>query len=54
MGHHRVVWDGRDDAGRGLATGTYLVQLRAGEWGSDASRPADLRFNQVRKVAFVK
>jgi len=23
------VWDGRDDAGRGLATGTYLVQLRA-------------------------
>jgi len=29
MGHHRVVWDGRDDAGRGLATGTYLVQLRA-------------------------
>jgi len=54
MGHHRVVWDGRDDAGRGLATGTYLMQLRAGEWRSDAARPADLRFTQVRKVAFVK
>ena len=54
LGHHRVVWDGRDDVGRSLATGTYLVQLRAGEWRSDGSRPADLRFRQVRKVAFVK
>jgi len=54
MGHHQVVWDGRDDAGRGLATGTYLVQLRAEGWCSDASRLADLRFTQVRKVAFVK
>jgi hypothetical protein len=42
MGHHRVVWDGRDDVGRGLATGMYLVQLRAGD------------FRQVQKVAFVK
>jgi len=53
-GHHRVVWDGRDDTGRGLATGMYVVQLRAGELRSDASRPADLRFRQTRKVAFVK
>jgi hypothetical protein len=42
MGHHRVVWDGRDDVGRGLATGMYLVQLRAGD------------FRQVQKVAFIK
>jgi len=42
MGHHKVMWDGRDDAGRGLATGTYLVQLRVGE------------FRQVQKIAFVK
>ena len=54
MGHHRVVWDGRDDVGRGLATGMYLVQLRASEWRSDASHPADLQFRQVRKIAFVK
>ncbi|MBT4503848.1 MAG: hypothetical protein HOC74_39305, partial [Gemmatimonadetes bacterium] len=44
----------RDDGGRGLATGTYLVQLRAEGWRSDASRSTDLQFTQVRKVAFVK
>ncbi|MBT4500738.1 MAG: T9SS type A sorting domain-containing protein, partial [Gemmatimonadetes bacterium] len=54
MGHHRVVWDGRDERGRGLATGTYIVQLRAGERRSDASRPADFRFRQVQKVALIK
>ena len=42
MGHHRVVWDGRDNAGRELATGTYLVQLRS------------RTFQQVQKIAFVK
>jgi len=42
MGHHRVVWDGMDDAGRGLATGIYVVRLRAGD------------FAQVRKVLFLK
>jgi flagellar hook assembly protein FlgD len=25
-----VVWDGRDDAGRRVAAGTYFVQARAG------------------------
>ena len=54
LGHHRVVWDGRDGTGRELATGTYLVQMRAGEWRSDASRPADLRFRQVHKIAVIK
>jgi flagellar hook assembly protein FlgD len=28
-GAHRAVWRGRDDAGRPVASGTYLVQLRA-------------------------
>jgi len=28
-GGHRVVWRGRDDDGRPLASGTYLVRLRA-------------------------
>ncbi len=29
-GLHSVEWDGRDDAGRPLASGTYLYRLRAG------------------------
>lgn len=27
-GRHRVQWDGRDDHGRNLPSGAYLVQLR--------------------------
>lgn len=30
-GGHRVVWDGRDDAGRPLASGLYLYRLTVGE-----------------------
>jgi len=30
-GHHTVSWDGRDDAGRRVASGTYLCRMRAGE-----------------------
>jgi flagellar hook assembly protein FlgD len=26
-GVHRVLWDGRDDAGRELASGVYLIRL---------------------------
>jgi hypothetical protein len=29
-GRHEVVWDGRDEAGRALAPGTYFVRLVAG------------------------
>lgn len=29
-GVHRVVWDGRDDAGRGAASGSYLLVMQAG------------------------
>ena len=28
-GRHGIVWDGTDDAGFPLASGTYLVRLRA-------------------------
>ncbi len=28
---HGVTWDGRDDAGRALASGTYLARVRAGD-----------------------
>ena len=27
VGTHRLIWDGRDDLGREVATGLYLVQL---------------------------
>ena len=54
MGHHRVMWDGRDGDGRQLATGMYVVRMRAGEWRSDGSRPTDLRFQKVQKVVFLK
>jgi hypothetical protein len=30
VGVHRATWDGRDDRGRDLASGVYLVQFRAG------------------------
>lgn len=41
-GRHEVVWTGRDDAGRPVATGTYFYSLRAGE------------FRQVRKMTLAK
>lgn len=41
-GHHRVVWHGRDDAGRQVGAGVYLVELRAGS------------HRQVRKVMLLK
>jgi hypothetical protein len=30
-GYHEVTWDGRDDAGRRVASGVYLYRLRAGD-----------------------
>ena len=30
-GSYSINWDGRDDAGRELATGLHLYKLRAGE-----------------------
>ncbi len=30
-GLHRVVWDGKDAAGRGVASGLYLYRLSSGE-----------------------
>ena len=29
-GTHQIYWDGRDDQGRALASGTYLLIMRAG------------------------
>ena len=41
-GHYRVVWDGRDDAGRFAAAGVYFYRLQAGEQ------------TQVRKLLLLK
>jgi len=34
FGLHAVDWDGRDDSGRGVASGTYLYRLQAGPFGA--------------------
>jgi len=41
-GYHRVVWDGKDDGGRSVATGMYVVRMQMSE------------FSQARKVVLVK
>ncbi|MBT7914826.1 T9SS type A sorting domain-containing protein, partial [Candidatus Bathyarchaeota archaeon] len=41
-GSYAAVWDGRDDAGRRVGSGTYLVRLQAGA------------FEQSRKIVLLK
>jgi len=41
-GNYLVQWDGRDERGRGVASGIYIYQLRAGS------------FSQTRKMLLVK
>ena len=41
-GHHSVLWKGRDDADRPVASGIYFVQMQAGD------------FRQIRKLALIK
>ncbi len=41
-GLHEVVWTGRDDSGKSVATGTYFYQIKAGP------------YSQVRKMTLVK
>ncbi len=41
-GGHTVIWNGRDDAGRVLATGTYFAKIDAGD------------FHQIRKMVLMK
>ncbi len=33
-GYHEAVWNGRDDRGRGVASGVYLARLQAGGFSS--------------------
>jgi hypothetical protein len=41
-GRHEISWDGRNDAGRSVATGTYFARVHAGD------------FNQIRKMVLLK
>jgi flagellar hook assembly protein FlgD len=41
-GYYRVVWDGKDDAGRPVATGVYIYRIQAGS------------FVEVRKMLMTK
>ena len=41
-GEHAAVWTGRDDRGRDLAAGVYLVRLKAGD------------FSAVRRLTLIK
>ncbi len=31
-GEHSLVWDGRDETGRALPSGTYVIRLQTGRW----------------------
>ena len=42
VGSHQVVWDGRDELGRRVASGTYVVDMKAGP------------FHQTMKVTLAK
>ena len=56
-GVHRVVWDGRDDAGREVASGGYLARLWVDDVAhlgtADDARPVDFvipRFATFQKT----
>ena len=53
-GMHQAVWDGRNEVGVQAGNGVYFYRLRAGDWRSDASRPADLRFEQMSRMLLLK
>jgi len=33
-GHHTILWDGRDDFGKRVSAGVYLVRFKAGEFSA--------------------
>jgi hypothetical protein len=41
-GFHSLTWRGRDDAGRSVASGLYLIEMKAPQW------------RQIRKVMLLK
>jgi flagellar hook assembly protein FlgD len=32
VGSYEVIWDGKDDKGKGVASGIYFYQLNAGDY----------------------
>ncbi len=41
-GRYEVVWNGKDDSGRGVTSGVYFVQLKAG------------KFRETRKIVYLR
>ncbi len=41
-GRHETVWNGKDDAGRGVSSGVYFVRLKAG------------KFKETRKIIYLR
>ena len=41
-GRHRIVWDGKDDQGKDVASGIYFYRLEAGEF-TDSKRMVILK-----------
>ena len=54
-GRHEVQWDARDDAGRSVASGTYVARIAggAGSAGGASGRVSDA-WKTERKVLLVK
>jgi flagellar hook assembly protein FlgD len=48
-GYHRMVWDGRDDLGNGVASGIYLYRIDV-----TTQNPQSKSFSAVRKLTIVR
>jgi hypothetical protein len=49
-GSHKIVWNGRDDSGRGVASGVYLYQLKVG----DPSTSSGQSFVAAKKMLLLR
>ncbi|MFQ5636742.1 MAG: S8 family serine peptidase [bacterium] len=49
-GYHRVIWDGKNDAGQRLASGVYLYRIQVDDPSKDSGRT----FVQTKKVVLLK
>jgi len=49
-GAHKIIWDGKDEFGRPVASGVHLYQLKAG----DPSTSSGQRFVAVKKMLVLR